>query len=833
MKYKKYLSAAVVQVMLVSSLSVNTAVCSESSENTEILTVDNSDDITSESAIEFTDISVNKYNQINADSDEETIYSVPVQMVQAANPSMESMGNAGIDGNAVITVSGDKSVIDISFKAVEISGLYGHLLNMWSYPQSDSMDYSWWGDSEYEIEAETISTYNDYGLNYSVGDTTQYVFGKTFRITRDLQYENSIYIRVSIDAMLPLDQAARLDFDWENAEVIDSYNDSSDSVETVEMPVITSSNTGDNIEISISATGGAVIYYTTDGTAPTISSNVYAQPIIVTETTTINAIAVYNGISSEISSYTVTISSNSSSSNSSSDDIEDGKYWMEINLWNANIDQESMGNAAFDNNRQALVTVSGGKAVVEAATNPVYVSGYTSALKDIDSSDVDINILETESFTTNEKYDGSEHTFDYVSKFSFETDDMEEEYINVRINVPYTPMDGIDTNDGDYIDARLKLDWNGMEEAEADAQLYADNTAASGSSDSSGSSVYETDEETGIIIEADEFVFDDGVEFEVLEITDGTSYNAAEYAVGNDESEFKLYKISALLDGNEVSPSGQVSVYIPVIEGIDDENVVIYRITEGTKIEDAEKTEIEFTMDDNGDYYKIVVKELGLFAVTYIDETAEVFEVIEENQYDEIAVDTLTAVNNESKTVFEDIENHWAKEYISKAVDMGLFSGVSANKFAPNMAATRAMFVTVLGRLEGIDTADYTQSKFVDIDENDYCCPYAAWAAQMGITSGTGNNEFSPNEKITREQTAVMLYNYMQYKGITAKAKEEIPNFSDDTEVSDWANEGVNAAVTRGIICGRTDGRLDPKANTTRAELAAILVNFTELMNDN
>ena len=82
---------------------------------------------------------------------------------------------------------------------------------------------------------------------------------------------------------------------------------------------------------------------------------------------------------------------------------------MPIALWNANIDQESMGNSAFENNRQALVTVNNGIATVEVASNPVAVSGYTSALKSIQSSDTTIKVLSKAPFTTNTKFDGKEH----------------------------------------------------------------------------------------------------------------------------------------------------------------------------------------------------------------------------------------------------------------------------------------------------------------------------------------------------------------------------------------------------------------------------------------
>ena len=104
---------------------------------------------------------------------------------------------------------------------------------------------------------------------------------------------------------------------------------------------------------------------------------------------------VDNILSAEINTAGIYVIADTKNSNNggSSETIEDGKYWMPIALWNANIDQESMGNSAFENNRQALVTVNNGIATVEVASNPVAVSGYTSALKSIQSSDTTIKVI--------------------------------------------------------------------------------------------------------------------------------------------------------------------------------------------------------------------------------------------------------------------------------------------------------------------------------------------------------------------------------------------------------------------------------------------------------
>ena len=492
---------------------------------------------------------------------------------------------------------------------------------------------------------------------------------------------------------------------------------------------------------------------------------------------------------------------------------------MDFNLWNASVDQASMGNVAFDNNRKALVTISGGKATIEVATNPVNVSGYTSALKDLKSSSTDIQVLDRDEFTTNEKYDGKEHSFDYIKRFSFTIDNLDTEFLDVKISVPYTPMDGISANVGGWIDARFKLDFGSLEVAGKDATLIPNSSTASGSSSGGGGAVSKSDEATGIKIEADEFVFEDGTEFESKEVKEGSSYKSAESALGEKYPDFKLYDISAKVDGTKIEPAGQADVYFSVIEGVGKDGIKIFRITEGSSPSKAEKTELEFTLSSDGKYYVVKVKELGLFAIAY-DKTVAPDTPVEEVKPEE-TVDTTT------NTSFADVENHWAKEYIKKAVEKGLFKGVSENEFAPDTATTRGMLITVLGRMDNVSAGQFKTDKFTDVKEDDYFAPFVAWGVSNGIVSGMSENEFAPNDNITREQLAVMLYNYAKFKGIELGGDKEV-SFVDGEAVSDWAKEAVDALSKAGVMSGRDNGNFDPKANATRAEAATMLVNFVD-----
>jgi hypothetical protein len=456
---------------------------------------------------------------------------------------------------------------------------------------------------------------------------------------------------------------------------------------------------------------------------------------------------------------------------------------------------------------------------VELATNPVSVSGYTSAVKDIKSSEVDINIDGTSSFTTNTRYDGTAHSFDYITKFSFELSELNKEYVAVEINVPFTPMDGIVAGADAYIPARLKLDWSSAEQAGSNDKLTTDTTVAVGSSSSSssgGSSTNSTSEETGIKVKADSYVLPDDVEFETKVLTSGTEFNTAD---GLIDGNFRLYSIAATSEseGGSVSPVGVAEVYLPVTD--DDTNVTLYRVVEGDKNTKAGLSELEYKLSEDGKYYIVTVKEFGLFAVVSGDDTdTEAVAVFKQEQ---------TEKTEEKKTDFTDISEHWAREYIVKSAEMGLFSGVEKNIFAPDANTTRAMFVTVLGRLAGASAITSGSISFNDVNSDDYFAPYVKWAVENGIASGVGDNCFAPNEDITREQVAVMLCNFTQNNDIELK-KVYKAEFTDSDNISTWAEDSVKALAEAGIISGRSNSFFDPKGTATRAEIATMLVKLVE-----
>ena len=196
------------------------------------------------------------------------------------------------------------------------------------------------------------------------------------------------------------------------------------------------------------------------------------------------------------------------------------------------------------------------------------------------------------------------------------------------------------------------------------------------------------------------------------------------------------------------------------------------------------------------------------------------------------AVDnTKPASDSKPKLPFTDVStSDWFYSDVMFVYENGLFSGTDSRSFSPNASMTRAMLVTVLYRLEG-EPASTGSSSFSDVCSGSYYEKAVAWAAANGIVTGTGSTSFSPDAKVTREQLAAILYRYAQYKKLDTDAGAKLDSFSDAGNVSGYASEALSWAVSEGLIKGAS-GRLMPKGDATRAQVAAILHRFVENVMD-
>ena len=174
--------------------------------------------------------------------------------------------------------------------------------------------------------------------------------------------------------------------------------------------------------------------------------------------------------------------------------------------------------------------------------------------------------------------------------------------------------------------------------------------------------------------------------------------------------------------------------------------------------------------------------------------------------------------------IFIDVApNAWYKDAVQYAYDNGLMTGVSANEFAPDATTTRGMIVSMLARLEGVESAN--DAGFADVSDEWYATA-VNWAASVGVVNGYEDNTFRPNDAITREQLAAILMNYAAYKGEDVSARASLDAYSDAENVSTWATDTMQWAVAKGLLTGVTADTLQPQGAATRAQVAAISQRF-------
>ena len=178
---------------------------------------------------------------------------------------------------------------------------------------------------------------------------------------------------------------------------------------------------------------------------------------------------------------------------------------------------------------------------------------------------------------------------------------------------------------------------------------------------------------------------------------------------------------------------------------------------------------------------------------------------------------------------FQDIDDHWAKDEIVKAYEAGLFGGMTDDSYGPDFNTTRGMIAAVLYRMSGEEYID-EETKFPDVKVGTYYNRAVAWGSDKKVIKGYDDGLFRPEKEITREELALLIYNYAVYKSMDVSNVEgmAIQEFSDYDKISDWSKTAVRYCLNAGIISGRTDGSFDPQGKATRAEAASMLVRFLE-----
>ncbi|MFF5995064.1 choice-of-anchor I family protein [Lysinibacillus sp. KU-BSD001] len=187
---------------------------------------------------------------------------------------------------------------------------------------------------------------------------------------------------------------------------------------------------------------------------------------------------------------------------------------------------------------------------------------------------------------------------------------------------------------------------------------------------------------------------------------------------------------------------------------------------------------------------------------------------------------TVTVLNLLAKeeVLYQDIENHSAKEAIIKVTEANLFKGVNATTFAPNNNFTRGQAATVLHRLAGEPkTSDHTSS-FKDVKSSDHYAQAISWAVDNKLIASLNNQSFDPNKPITREQFAVAMYAYLRSTDYVFENEEHVV-YVDDAKISAEAKNAIYALQSAGIMSGN-DHNFEPQQPLTRAQAATVFAKL-------
>lgn len=169
----------------------------------------------------------------------------------------------------------------------------------------------------------------------------------------------------------------------------------------------------------------------------------------------------------------------------------------------------------------------------------------------------------------------------------------------------------------------------------------------------------------------------------------------------------------------------------------------------------------------------------------------------------------------------------WYTDAVRYTKNHGIMNGTTDTTFAPNVALSRAMMAAVLYNMEG-KPAPNKGNHFSDVAAGKWYSDAVNWAAENNIVSGLPNGTYAPDQALSREQMASILYRYAEYKGLAVEKRANLDHFSDVDTIGPWARDVVEWAVAEKLISGTTATTLQPKTTATRAQVAAVLMNYSE-----
>ena len=600
------------------------------------------------------------------------------------------------------------------------------------------------------------------------------------------------------------------------------------------------------------ATEGADIYYTTDGTRPSTASKLYTGSFTITATTTIKAIAVKAGMKdSKIASATYTKSSGGGGGGGSSDDGDTIR--VKMRLIGAEIAKKDvdLGKSSYLPAYVTWIATTSYTLDEGATVYDLFVKATKKA--GIRSIGADNNYVET-IFAPDSLggYELSEFTNGKRSDWMY----------TINGKHPGFGLKDQTLRDGDVViwhyvnDYSYEVaDWT----SEGQWKALGDGTYYNGwlkAPDRFGAKSTEEEEEE----EENSARFENGVVILEAETDSGTATarldkETAETGLkkSKDKNQLtvevenkKASKIVLNVDSDAVKAIADASSALRV--ETDKGTVTLSSGDMGSLAKNGKDVRIIFEdAADGAEKLSVTVGGKAADVTLYIELSAskgsQVLAVVNDDgsmkvlkksvvengkAYAEIPSGATVKVIANKKT-FKDVkDSDWFASAVDFASSHELFQGVGNDEFAPKANMTRAMLVTVLYRLQ--DEPKAGNASFDDVPGDTWYTKAVAWAAEESIVLGVGNDRFAPNDNITREQIATILYRYMKYLGVDVSAKGDLSKFKDGKDVSSWAQEAMLWAQKVGLFQGDDQGNLNPRSNATRAEVATLIQRLVRML---
>lgn len=188
--------------------------------------------------------------------------------------------------------------------------------------------------------------------------------------------------------------------------------------------------------------------------------------------------------------------------------------------------------------------------------------------------------------------------------------------------------------------------------------------------------------------------------------------------------------------------------------------------------------------------------------------------------------------NEEKAAPFTDVTiDDWYCAAVDHAYFNGLFAGMGEDQFAPKSSMDRSMMMTVLYHLAGSPEEELqaATATFTDVPADKWYCTFVSWAAEQGVSAGTGEGKFSPSQPVTREQVVVLLYNFAtNYMGMELSERTDLSECADYGQIAFWSLDAMSWAAASGVTSLDAQGQLEPGRSATRAEVASMLMNFSQ-----